>query len=96
MAKQTGPKRNTRQREVDLAEIGERWCRRESIMEIAKNISSNRPYKISYVTIHNDVQELIKRWHKTQIDTVDEFKKEELERINMLEKTYWESWINSP
>ena len=46
-------------------------------------------------TVHHDVKALIQGWKESSLIDINERMVIELERINHLEKTYWEGWERS-
>jgi hypothetical protein len=92
---QTGVKRESQQREVDLIETAERYLRGDSHELIAQYITDNRPYRLSRQTISNDIAELHRRWLHAQLIDYNEAKARELQRIDKLEMSYWDGWERS-
>lgn len=58
-------------------------------MEIASTLSTNQS------TISRDIRWLVSFWVKSGIMNIDEAKARELQKINKLERTYWEAWEKS-
>jgi hypothetical protein len=95
MPNQTGRKRTQREREADRVEIIRMWTHGISIMDIARNISGNRAYSLSYVTIYKDVQVCLKQWRESILADVGELRAGELARINQIEQEAWAAWEKS-
>lgn len=51
--------------------------------------------KVSQVQIHRDLKHLDEEWAKESVVKIDEIKRRELEKLDLLEKTYWEGWTRS-
>ena len=90
-----GAKRTQRQREADLQEINKLYVRGANLREIAAQISANREYRLSHVTIKADVDLILERWRETLLSDIDRLKSEELARINHLECEAWAAWERS-
>ena len=50
---------------------------------------------ISVSTVSRDLSIMIDEWQANATEAIEQHIAEELERINGLEKTYWEAWYNS-
>lgn len=61
--------------------------------ELCKEVGEDK--YISYRTVNNDIRSLLKEWEKDRIDDINHLKLIELEKINKLERTYWEAWEKS-
>ena len=83
------------QREADLALISRYYLRGYDLKSIAARVSEERPYKISFQSVSRDLQELHARWLKSSLIDIDTAKKQELERLRLLEEQYWEAWESS-
>lgn len=71
------------------------WIKGYSYREIQKKIADQFDYNSSLMTISRDVKVVIEEWRETRLTHVEELKAIELQRINKLEKTYWEAWERS-
>lgn len=47
---------------------------------------------ISQGQVSQDIKKLLKKWESEQINQIDRYKHEELERINLIETEMWEQW----
>lgn len=50
---------------------------------------------VSKSQINDDLQLIKKRWRESQIIDFNEAKQKELEKIDLLERTYWDAWERS-
>lgn len=97
MSKQTGPKREPFQRDADFAIISAMYLQQSTQAEIAAHFlalhnTGKRPYMLSQQTISNDLKEVQKRWRDSAALNMNEAKERELERIDVLEREYWQAW----
>lgn len=84
------PKNRTRaERETQLQKIAALFCQGVYQSEIAARLGV-APSQITY-----DLRILMARWAKASTEKIDAFKASELERINHLERTYWQAWLDS-
>lgn len=88
-------KRNAREYERDLALTETLWVQGFTLKDISAAVCKDRHYKLSAVTIHNDVSEILSRWRKTLEKDIGELKGAELARINRLENAAWLEWERS-
>lgn len=70
-------------------EITRRYLRRESQYAIAASMGMSREL-VAY-----DLRCIQKKWQETTTWNLNEFKSMELDRIDVLERTYWEAWVAS-
>lgn len=76
-------------REEHLGKVSEMFCQGVRQHDIAARLGV-APSQITY-----DLRILMARWAKASTAKIDEFKSSELERINNLERTYWQAWLDS-
>ena len=81
-----GPKRTKFQREAHLVEIKESYLRGDTQMEIAARLG------LSQAQISIDLATIQRRWRESSIVDLNEAKRRELERIDVLEREYWQAW----
>lgn len=83
-------KRRTQvQREADLVIISELYLKGKSTRAIAGHLG------LSQSQIMYDIKDILARWEEKAIRNIDALKNQELARINMLEREYWEGWERS-
>ncbi|WP_114752321.1 hypothetical protein [Pleomorphovibrio marinus] len=83
--------------ERDKNFVAEHYLKGYSVRAIALMLSKHVGIEkyVSYRTIHNDLNKLLKEWEKDRIDDINKQKLIELEKINKLERTYWMAWDKS-
>src|SRR5262249_43324663 len=74
-------------RRTQLAELFLRGIKRQS--ELARRLGVNRS------TVSRDLQALNARWQESAVRDLGAAKTQELERIDLLEREYWDAWENS-
>lgn len=84
-----GPKRTAFQREADLVKIKDAYLRGVPQMEIAEQLGLNQS------TVSRDIATIQQRWRQSVLVDVNEAKQRELERIDVLEREYWDAWNDS-
>jgi predicted transcriptional regulator len=82
-------KRTPEQREEDLVVITRMYLQGKRQYEIAEVIGVTRE-QISY-----DLKEIRTRWRESTLVDFNEMKQRELEKIDLLEETYWAAWQRS-
>lgn len=93
--KATGPKRHPMQREEDLPLVSRLYCMGKSMRDIARELSTQRPYTLSYKTIFEDLKEVKARWLQSSLVDFNEAKARELAKIDHLEQVAWEGFERS-
>ncbi len=88
-------RRKNGEREIDLQLISELFTKGKSFREIASEVNQLHGRKITHVTVFNEVKHLLADWKKDREQLIDYHKTIELEKINRLEKTYWDAWERS-
>jgi hypothetical protein len=83
------------EREHDMLLISELFTKGKSFREIAFEVNQQHGRNITHVTVFNDVKHILEVWKKDREKLIDYHKTIELEKINRLEKTYWEAWEKS-
>ena len=81
-----GPKRTKFQREAHLVEIKDAYLRGDTQMSIAERLG------LSQAQISIDLATIQRRWRESSLVDVNEAKQRELERIDVLEREYWQAW----
>ena len=82
-------KRNTKERDKDLAAIARLYCQGMRQCDIADMLGITQQ-QVSY-----DLKLIQKRWQAECIEAISLGKARELARIDELERTYWGAWFNS-
>lgn len=82
----SAPKRTEFEREAQLAEIKDCYLRGETQMSIAAK------FGLSQSQISRDLSTIQRRWRESSIVDINEAKQRELERIDVLEREYWQAW----
>ena len=85
----SGPKRTEFEREANLVEIKDAYLRGDTQMAIAERLG------LSQGQISRDLAKIQKRWRESSLVDINEAKQRELERIDVLEREYWQAWENS-
>jgi hypothetical protein len=83
------PKRTKFERERDLERISAMYLQGYTQTYIAEEIGVSQP------VIYRDLDEVKKRWRESSVMSMTEAKARELERIDVLENTYWDAWRRS-
>lgn len=83
------------EREYDLQLITELFCKGRSFREIAAEVNQLHGRNITHQTVFNEVKQMLRSWKKDREKLIDYHKTIELEKINRLEKTYWDAWEKS-
>lgn len=52
-------------------------------------------HKFAIGTINKYIHETIQEWQRSKEEIITTWKAEQLEKINLLETTYWDAWFNS-
>ena len=85
----SGPKRTEFEREANLVEIKDAYLRGDTQMAIAERLG------LSQGQISRDLAKIQRRWRESSLVDINEAKQRELERIDVLEREYWQAWENS-
>ena len=80
------PKRTKFQREADLQKITGLYLTGKTQDAIAQELGVTQQ-QISY-----DLKTIQERWRKSALVDLNEAKQRELERIDVLEREYWQAW----
>lgn len=83
------PKRTPFQREQDLERISTLYLKGTTQADIAKELDVTQQ-QISY-----DLATIQRRWRESSLVDINEAKQRELERIDVLEREYWQAWESS-
>ena len=89
MHKVSAPKRTEFEREAQLVEIKDAYLRGDTQMVIAERLG------LSQGQISRDLAKIQRRWRESSLVDINEAKQRELERIDVLEREYWQAWENS-
>lgn len=87
--------RSKGERQQDLNLIAELYTKGRSYREIAFEVNERHGRNISYVTVSNEVKKLLKEWKESREEIIDHQKYIDLEKIDRLEKTYWDGYEKS-
>jgi len=87
--KVSAPKRTEFEREANLVEIKDAYLRGDTQMSIAERLG------LSQAQISRDLATIQRRWRESALVDINEAKQRELERIDVLEREYWQAWENS-
>lgn len=71
------------------------WIKGWSLRDIAKELSANREYIVSHVSVWNDIQFMLREWRRFRLDKIDDMKQAEFVKLNALEREYWDAWERS-
>lgn len=82
-------KRDKFQRESDLAEIADMYLKGKPQSEIAQSL------KVTQQQISYDLATIKRRWREQTAMNLDEAKNRELDRLDALEREYWDAWERS-
>ena len=82
----TGPKRTDFEREAHLLEIKDAYLRGETQASIAARLGLSQPQ------ISRDISTIQRRWRESSLVDINEARQRELERIDALEREYWQAW----
>ncbi|MDX9847456.1 MAG: hypothetical protein RBT74_10790 [Tenuifilaceae bacterium] len=88
-------RRSKGERERDLNLIAELYTKGRSYREIAFEVNQRNGSSITYQTVSNEVKRLLAEWKETREDIIDHQKFIELEKIDRLERTYWDGYEKS-
>ena len=87
--------RTKRERESDLNIESELYLKGQSFRAIAEHMNTNFRRKLTHVTVFNDIKFVLSQWEESRNKFIDHHKTIELEKLNILERTYWEAWEKS-
>lgn len=88
-------KRSQAQREADFVVTARMYLQQRTQQEIADYICTIRDYNISRTQIAYDLKIIFRRWLESSMMDFDKLQAIELERLNELERTYWDAWERS-
>src|SRR5690606_26388391 len=90
-------RRDKHQREKDKQTIAEMYLKGYSCRAIAFHLcnSVNDDKYLSFKSVSNEINKLLKEWHDDRIEDIHKQKTIELEKLNKLERTYWMAWEKS-
>ena len=83
------PKRSAFQVEADRAAIATLYLQGQTQHLIAQRLG------ISRAMVTYDLRVIQRRWRAETVRNLDEYKARELDKIDNLERTYWEAWERS-
>jgi hypothetical protein len=88
-------KRTEHQRAADMA-LTEHWhLRGKTLREIREMLMAQRPYSLSMVQLHKDLQHLKRAWEKEAMATRTEAVANELKGLKAQEDELWIAWEKS-
>lgn len=92
-----GSPRNNNEKERDKQIIAEWYLKGYSCRAIALKLSEKVGIEnyLSYRTVSSEIKKLLKEWQTDRIDDINHQKTLELEKLNKLERTYWDAWEKS-
>ena len=95
-----GGKRTLAQIESDLELVAALYLKGHTQMKIAEAINARavaerNGYKISHVTVSNDIKKLISRWRANALQDIDDRVQLELEKLTNLERVAWSNFEQS-
>lgn len=90
-------KRSKAQAIDDRREIAAQYLRGKTQAEIAHYISTDpeRGYTLTTQQICYDLKAIQKQWRESALRDFDEKRSEELAKVDELERTYWQAWLDS-
>jgi hypothetical protein len=88
-------RRKKAERQADLVLIAEMYVKNETVRTIAERLNKIRDYKISFQTVHNDIQSILEEWRNRKEDMVTSHVAIELEKSLVRERKIWEAWEKS-
>lgn len=93
----SSPKRSKVQIVDDRREIAAQYLRGKTQAEIARYISTYpaRGYTLTTQQICYDLKAIQKQWQASALRDFDEKRAEELAKVDELERTYWQAWLDS-
>lgn len=68
------------------AQVAALYTKKKSQMEIAAEL------QVDQATISRDLQALHRQWRESGVRNLDAYKMQELMRIDVMERDYWEAW----
>lgn len=83
------------EREQDLVLTAQLYSKGWSYADIADIITEKRAYSISFVTVGNDVKELLKRWQERQQNFIDSHVAAALMKLEVMEQEAWRAYERS-
>lgn len=88
-------KRGDGERERDLVEIATLYAKSWTYQAIADKINKERPYQLTKQQIYYDVKEIVKNWREEHKEKIDGYLVQQLNKLDLLELEYWNSWERS-
>ena len=90
-------RRTRAERERDMVTVAELYLKGRHQFDIRDAVNEQYPPEkhITQQTISKDIKRLHQRWLESELIDINEAKNRELERIDLLERTYWEAWERS-
>ena len=82
-------RRTEAQRNADLVVITEMYLKGKTQAAIADHVG------VTQQQICYDIKAITAKWEEKAIRNIDALKNQELDRINMLEREYWQAWERS-
>jgi len=93
----TQNKRTKIQIAEDRREIAAQYLRGKTQAEIAAYISTDpaRGYTLTVQQISYDLRKIQAQWRESSLRDFDELRAQELAKVDELERTYWQAWLDS-
>jgi hypothetical protein len=88
-------RRSKPERQQDLVLIADMYVKNNSVRYIAEHINSIRNYKVSFQTVANDIQEILREWQEKKENMISSHVAIELEKSLIRERKLWEAWEKS-
>lgn len=90
-------KRTKIQRDNDLRVIARMYLTGATLSAIAESLSKSksREYTLTVQQVSYDIKDIRKRWLQSTLVDYNEVRGRELERIDVLEREYWDGWEKS-
>ena len=83
------------EREHDLQVEADLYLKGQSFRAISVYMNDQYGRKINHVTVFNDIKFVITEWEHSRNAMIDHQKSIEIEKLNILERTYWDAWVKS-
>jgi len=88
-------RRSKPERQQDLVLIAEMYVKNNSVRFIAEHINKVRGYRVSFQTVANDIQDILKEWSEKKEGMISNHVAIELEKSLIRERKLWEAWEKS-
>ena len=85
----TGPKRSRVQRDLDRQTVAQLTLKGWSQMQIAQHL------EVNHSTVSRDLAVIRKEWKESAVRDFDVDRQQELQRLALAEKEFWQAWERS-